>query len=51
MGTTFEYQIAQNLLFDLLYFITKISDVALIKKGFLLRIDFINYILNNRLIK
>ena len=49
-GTTFEYQIAQNLLFDLLYFITKISDITLIKKGFLLRIDFINYILNNRLI-
>ncbi len=50
-GTTFEFQIAQTLLFDLLYFITKITDINLIKKGFLLRIDFINYLLNNRLIK
>lgn len=50
-GTTFEFQIAQTLLFDLLYFITKITDINLVKKGFLLRIDFINYLLNNRLIK
>lgn len=50
-GTTFEFQIAQTLLFDLLYFITKISDITLIKRGFLLRIDFMNYLLNNRIIK
>ena len=50
-GTTFEFQIAQTLLFDLLYFIIKVSDLSLIKKAFLLRIDFINYLLNNRLIK
>lgn len=50
-GTTFEFQISQSLLFDLLYFITKITDVRLIRKGFMLRIDFITYLLNNRLIK
>lgn len=50
-GTTFEYHLAQNLLFDLLYFITTNTNVELIKKGFLLRIDIINYLLNNRLIK
>ena len=48
-GSTLEYQLSQNLLFDLISFLRKQLDVELMKKGFHLRINLIKKILKKRL--